>query len=210
MFTMMTSTDTNTLNPSTLQMWTREGFIISTDPALLSTRAVNAAFAAEWTYWAKPLPEPALKTMLSNSLCFGLYMPTPGSLARASTSPSLNDRTKEEAQPIASRTVRTGNSTTQIGFARIITDSVTFAYLTDVYVLPEWKGVGLGRWLVECVCEVLESMPYLRRSMLITTREGPVARFYEDVMGMERMDRDVPGRSGELCAMSARGRGNVA
>ena len=39
----------------------------------------------------------------------------------------------------------------QIGFARVVTDRATFAYLADVYVLESHRGRGLGRWLVECV-----------------------------------------------------------
>jgi GNAT superfamily N-acetyltransferase len=39
----------------------------------------------------------------------------------------------------------------QIGFARVVTDSATFAYLADVFVLPEHRGAGLGKWLIECV-----------------------------------------------------------
>ena len=39
----------------------------------------------------------------------------------------------------------------QIGFARVITDSATYAYLCDVYVLEHYRGKGLGKWLMECV-----------------------------------------------------------
>jgi GNAT superfamily N-acetyltransferase len=39
----------------------------------------------------------------------------------------------------------------QIGFARVVTDRATFAYLADVFVLPEHRGHGLGKWLIECV-----------------------------------------------------------
>ncbi|MGA9885901.1 MAG: GNAT family N-acetyltransferase, partial [Candidatus Acidiferrales bacterium] len=39
----------------------------------------------------------------------------------------------------------------QIGFARVVTDSATFAYLCDVYLLEEHRGKGLGKWLMECV-----------------------------------------------------------
>jgi GNAT superfamily N-acetyltransferase len=39
----------------------------------------------------------------------------------------------------------------QIGFARVITDSATYAYLCDVYVLENYRGKGLGKWLMECV-----------------------------------------------------------
>src|SRR3954471_17425807 len=37
------------------------------------------------------------------------------------------------------------------GFARVVTDRATFAYLCDVFVLPEAQGRGLGTWLIECV-----------------------------------------------------------
>jgi GNAT superfamily N-acetyltransferase len=36
----------------------------------------------------------------------------------------------------------------QVGFARVITDRATFAYLCDVYVLEEYQGRGLGTWLM--------------------------------------------------------------
>jgi GNAT superfamily N-acetyltransferase len=39
----------------------------------------------------------------------------------------------------------------QVGFARVVTDHATFAYLADVFVLPEERGKGLGRWLVETI-----------------------------------------------------------
>lgn len=37
----------------------------------------------------------------------------------------------------------------QIGFARMITDSATFAYMADVYILEAHRGKGLSKWLVE-------------------------------------------------------------
>ena len=39
----------------------------------------------------------------------------------------------------------------QVGFARVVTDGATFAYLADVFVLPEERRKGLGRWLVESI-----------------------------------------------------------
>lgn len=39
----------------------------------------------------------------------------------------------------------------QIGFARIVTDYATFAYLGDVYILPEFQGNGLGKWLMKTI-----------------------------------------------------------
>jgi hypothetical protein len=43
------------------------------------------------------------------------------------------------------------NETRQIGFARVTSDRATVALLNDVFVLPEFRGQGLGTWLVECV-----------------------------------------------------------
>ncbi|MBV9772994.1 MAG: GNAT family N-acetyltransferase [Gemmatimonadetes bacterium] len=39
----------------------------------------------------------------------------------------------------------------QVGFARVVTDYVKFAYLADVFVLEEFRGAGLGKLLVESV-----------------------------------------------------------
>lgn len=55
----------------------------------------------------------------------------------------------------------------QIGFARAITDVATFAYLADVYVLEEYRGRGLGTFLMECVV-AHPSLQGLRRWALVT------------------------------------------
>ena len=39
----------------------------------------------------------------------------------------------------------------QVGFARVVTDSATFAWLCDVYVEESTRGQGLSKWLIECV-----------------------------------------------------------
>jgi GNAT superfamily N-acetyltransferase len=39
----------------------------------------------------------------------------------------------------------------QIGFARVVTDMATFAYLGDVFVVTEYQGRALGKWLMEVV-----------------------------------------------------------
>lgn len=55
----------------------------------------------------------------------------------------------------------------QIGFARVVTDSATFAYLCDVYILEDYRGKGLSKWLMECVMGHL-SLQGLRRFSLAT------------------------------------------
>ena len=42
----------------------------------------------------------------------------------------------------------------QIGFARVISDEMTFAYIADVFVLDEFRGKGLGKWLMDTILEV--------------------------------------------------------
>jgi GNAT superfamily N-acetyltransferase len=39
----------------------------------------------------------------------------------------------------------------QVGFARVVTDYATFAYLADVFVLEPHRGRGLGKWMMEVV-----------------------------------------------------------
>jgi len=55
----------------------------------------------------------------------------------------------------------------QIGFARVVTDRATFAYLCDVFVLPHERGQGLGQWLMEVVISHPE-LQGLRRWVLLT------------------------------------------
>ncbi|MBY5993266.1 GNAT family N-acetyltransferase [Ferrimonas balearica] len=55
----------------------------------------------------------------------------------------------------------------QVGFARLITDHATFAYLADVYLLPAHRGQGLARWLIQCVL-AYPGVASLRRLLLVT------------------------------------------
>jgi GNAT superfamily N-acetyltransferase len=56
----------------------------------------------------------------------------------------------------------------QVGLARVVTDTATFAWLTDVYVLPDHRGHGLGHWLVQAVLDH-PGLQGLRRILLATT-----------------------------------------
>jgi GNAT superfamily N-acetyltransferase len=55
----------------------------------------------------------------------------------------------------------------QVGFARVITDKATFAFLADVYVLPEHRGQGLSLRLMEQILRHPD-LQGLRRIMLAT------------------------------------------
>jgi len=56
----------------------------------------------------------------------------------------------------------------QIGFGRAITDRATFAYLADIFILPEFRGRGLGKWLISCFLAHPE-LQGLRRWLLATS-----------------------------------------
>jgi GNAT superfamily N-acetyltransferase len=55
----------------------------------------------------------------------------------------------------------------QVGFARVVTDKATFAYLADVYVLEPHRGNGLSKRMMENLFQ-LEELQGLRRMMLAT------------------------------------------
>jgi N-acetylglutamate synthase-like GNAT family acetyltransferase len=55
----------------------------------------------------------------------------------------------------------------QVGFARIISDQATFAYLADVFISPAYRGRGLSQWLLECIVGHPD-LQGLRRWMLAT------------------------------------------
>lgn len=58
----------------------------------------------------------------------------------------------------------------QVGFARLITDYATFAYLADVFILEPYRGRGLSKWLMQ----VIHSMPELQglRRWLLATHDA--------------------------------------
>lgn len=61
-------------------------------------------------------------------------------------------------------------SSAQVGFARVISDFATIAYVGDVFVLESHRGCGLGKWLMECITQH-RSLQGLRR-WILTTRDA--------------------------------------
>jgi GNAT superfamily N-acetyltransferase len=55
----------------------------------------------------------------------------------------------------------------QVGFARLITDKATFAYLCDVFVLDSYRKLGLSKWLVQTILSQPD-LQGLRRWLLAT------------------------------------------
>ena len=75
-----------------------------------------------------------------------------------------------------------------LGFCRVVSDGVSFAYLADVYVLPEYRGRGLG---VELVREMVENGPYADRSWILHTEDahGLYAKFRFAPPGRKLLER---------------------
>jgi GNAT superfamily N-acetyltransferase len=103
----------------------KSGYLISTDPGMLDIPLIHA-FLSNHSYWAQGIAFPVVEKAVRHSLCFGLYRLGP-------------------EEPAA------GERPEQAGFARVITDYSTQARLVDVFILPEHRGRGLGKWLVETV-----------------------------------------------------------
>jgi len=75
-------------------------------------------YLSQEAYWSQKIPEPVLKKALLNSMCFGIY--------KIDTTPSE----------------------ILVGFGRVITDKSTFAYLCDVFVITEYRNLGLAKKLM--------------------------------------------------------------
>ena len=109
----------------------RDGFLISTDPARLDFDVICDFLKR--AYWAQGRPREAVERAFAHSLPFGLY-----------------------------------EGSRQIGMARVLSDGAVFAYLMDVFIHEEYRGRGLGKWLVETVL-AHPDVKNVRRWMLATS-----------------------------------------
>lgn len=82
----------------------------------------------------------------------------------------------------------------QVGFARVVSDRATFAYVGDVYVIEEFRGRGLSKWLMETVIEHPD-LQNLRRWILATRDAHALYEkfgFHELVHPERWMERPAP------------------
>lgn len=112
-------------------------YFISTDQAALNVPLIHEFLTH--SYWARGISLTLINQSIENSLCFGAYL--------------SDKKSPSEHQ--------------QVGFARIITDYTTFAYLADVFVLPAHRGKGISKMLMSAISEH-KSLQSLRRMMLVT------------------------------------------
>ncbi|MDP4162517.1 MAG: GNAT family N-acetyltransferase [Bacillota bacterium] len=111
------------INKETMQ-WKREGFTISTNKSYLDTETIYQFLTTE-SYWAKGIAKELVIASIDNStLCYGIY---------------IGDPSNGDAK--------------LIGFARVVSDLVRFAWLGDVFILPDYRGRGLSKWLMEVIVE---------------------------------------------------------
>lgn len=63
------------------------------------------------------------------------------------------NRTREQTETAIKNSLRFGvyNGENLIGFARVVTDYATFAYLGDVFILEDFRGLGLSKWLMQVI-----------------------------------------------------------
>ncbi len=84
----------------------------------------------------------------------------------------------------------------QIGFARVVTDYATFAWLADVFILDEYRGRGLSKWLIEVIVSH-QRLQGFRRWVLATKdahelyRRFGFAELKEPARWMERLDPNL-------------------
>lgn len=121
------------------------GFLVSTDRARLELDVIHGFLTN--CYWAKGIPREAVDRSIKHSLCFGIYHEV------------------DEKSPLLSRSGRSGAP--QVGFARVISDFATIAYLGDVFVLEAYRGRGLSKWMMECIVRHPQ-LQGLRRWILLT------------------------------------------
>lgn len=85
----------------------------------------------------------------------------------------------------------------QVGFARVITDYATFAWLADVFVLDAFRGQGLGKWLIEVITSHSD-LQGLRRWVLATKdahelyRRVGFTELEDPKRWMEKRDPHIP------------------
>ena len=184
-------------------------WVITADPARIDRCAVHD-FLSRHAYWSRGIPRATVERALDHSLCFGAVAAdatdaTPAARTARTAHTAHTEQTAQAAQ--AAQAARTGPAADKaaaadgtdaplIGFARVVTDQATFAYLCDVYVLPAWRGRGVARALLAAIL----ADPRLRdlRRLLLFTRDAhglyagqgftPLAH---PERGMERLRADL-------------------
>jgi GNAT superfamily N-acetyltransferase len=65
----------------------------------------------------------------------------------------------------------------QAGFARVVTDKATFAYICDVFILADYRRLGLSKWLIQTIKQHPELQGLRRWSLATADAHGLYAQF---------------------------------
>ncbi len=115
-----------------------DSYVILSDKAKLDIEIIHN-FLCYNSYWAKGISKEIVeKSIVYSALCFGVYKKN-----------------------------KSGQLGEQIGFARVISDLSTFAYIADVFILPNHRKKGLSKKLIKTIVEHPD-LKYIRRAMLAT------------------------------------------
>ena len=75
----------------------------------------------------------------------------------------------------------------QAGFARVVTDKATFAYLCDVFVLEDFKGIGLSKWMMQTIMAHPDLQELRRWSLATADAHGLYKQFgFTEINNPER------------------------
>ena len=118
-------------------------YTISSDKARLDLPFVHR-FLSTQAYWCLNIPFETVRRSVEHSLCFGVFY-------EAAHGGDRGGKRVEE----------------QVGFARVITDLATIAYLGDVFIVPEHRGKGLSKDLMRTIMSHPD-LQGLRRWILLT------------------------------------------
>jgi GNAT superfamily N-acetyltransferase len=150
----------------------RPPYRLSTDPTLLDYDVIHAFLST--CYWSPGIARSRVIRAIEHSLCFGIYDTRSARPAAWSGAEGLP---------------------AQVGFARVVTDHATFAYLCDVFVLPEHRGHGLSKWMMAAVMLQPEVRGVRRFCLMTRDAHALYAQFgfapcADPSRYMERVDRE--------------------
>ncbi|KAK5987786.1 Putative acetyltransferase [Cladobotryum mycophilum] len=147
--------------------WYRDNFFLTTDKSCLDPQAVNNVFSSDLMWWNDPLEEDQMRKMLGNCMTLSVY--------------SVPESEKQMQRHGAPRRPH-GHNLKLVGLARVITDQVTFAYLTDVFIIEEFQRRGLASWMMRALKEIVDEWPNLR-GLVLMTHDKAAAKMYQRELG---------------------------
>lgn len=142
--------------------------LIVTDPSLLDLDMIHGFLST--CYWSPGIARERLERAIAHSQCFGAY----------------DTNAPREGAP---------TKPTQIGFARVVTDHATFAYLCDVFVLESHRGRGVSKLLMRTILEHPDLQGVRRFCLMTRDAHGLYSQFgfaacADPARYMERLDRE--------------------